>query len=61
MHEVEPTINPMPETRIRGGRQAQCLKAAPVEVLLLLVDKPPDRGLVVMADVQHNLGVILLS
>jgi hypothetical protein len=59
-------VSPMPETRIRGpclmgGRGAQCLKAAPVEVLLLLVDEPPGRDSVVMADIQHNLWVILLS
>jgi hypothetical protein len=54
-------VNPMLEARIRGGRQAQYLKAVPVEVLLLLVDEPPERGSVVMADVQHNIGVILLS
>jgi hypothetical protein len=54
-------VNPMLEARIRGGRRAQCLKAVPVEVSLLLVNKPHDRGSVVMADVQHNIGVILLS
>jgi len=42
-------------------RGAQVLKAAPVEVLLLLVDGPPGRGTVVMADIQHNVWVILLS
>jgi len=56
----------MLETRIRGpclvgARGAQCLKAAPVEALLLLVDGPPGRGSVKMADIQHNVWVILLS
>ena len=59
-------VSPMLETRIRepclvGDREAQCLKPAPVEVLLLLVDGPPGRGSVVMADIQHNVWVILLS
>ena len=59
-------VSPMLETRIRGpclvgDREAQCLKAAPVEVLLLLVDGPPGRCSVVMADIQHNVWVILLS
>ena len=57
-------VSPMLETRIRGpclmgDRGAQRLKAAPVEVLLLLVDGPA-RGSVVMADIQHNVWVILL-
>jgi len=57
-------VSSMLETRIRGprlmgDRGAQCLKAAPVEVLLL-VDGPPGRGSVVMADIQHNVWVILL-
>jgi len=56
----------MLETRIRGpclvgARAAQCLKAAPVEVLLVLVDGPPGRGSVEMADRQHNVWEILLS
>jgi len=59
-------VSPMLETRIRGpclvgDRGAQCLKAAPVEVLLLLVDGPPGSGSVVMADIEHNVWVILLS
>ena len=57
--------SPLLETRIRrpclmGNRGVQCLKAAPVEVLLLLVDGPLGRGSVVMADIQHNVWVILL-
>ena len=44
-----------------GDRGVQCLKSAPVEVLLLLVDGPPGGGGVVMADIQHNVWVILLS
>ena len=60
------SVNPMLATRIRRPclmreRGAQYLKAAPVEVLLFLVDGPPGRGLVVMADIQHNLWVVLLS
>ena len=59
-------VSPMLETRIRGAclvgdRGAECLKAAPVEVLLLFVDGRSGRGLVVMADIQHNVWVILLS
>ncbi len=59
-------VSSMLETRIRGpclvgDRRAQCLKAAPVEVLLLLVDGLPGRCSVVMADIQHNVWVILLS
>ena len=59
-------VSTMLETRIRGpcrmgDRGAQHLKAAPVEVLLLLLDGPPGRGSVVMADRQHNVWVILLS
>ena len=59
-------VNPMLEIGIMGpclvgDREAQCLKAAPVEVLLLLVDGPPGRCSVVMADIQHNVWVILLS
>ena len=42
-------------------RGAQRWKAAPVEVLILLVDGPSGRGSVVMADIQHNVWVILLS
>jgi hypothetical protein len=58
-------LNPILETRITGpchseGRGAHRLKAAPVEVLLLLVDEPSGWGSVVMADIQHNIGVILL-
>jgi len=54
-------VSPMLETKIRGpclvrDGGAQRLKAAPVEVLLLLVDGPPGRGSVVMADIQHNVG-----
>ncbi len=42
-------VSPMLETRIRGScfmgdREAERLKAAPVEVSLLLVDGPPGRG-----------------
>jgi len=48
----------MLETRIRG---AQSLKAAAVEAVLLLVDGPLCRGSVVMADIQYNVWVILLS
>ena len=47
-----------PESRDRGARR---LKAAPVEVLLLLTVGPSVRVSVVMADVQHNVWVILLS
>ena len=52
-------VSPMLEIRIRGpclvgDREAQHLKAAPVEVLLFLVN-------VVMADIQHNVWGILLS
>ena len=59
-------VSPLLETRIRGlclveDRGTQRLKAASVEVLLLLVDGPSGRGSVVMADVQHNVWVILLS
>ena len=59
-------VSPLLETRIRGvclveDRGARRLKTAPVEVLLLLVDRPSGRGSVVMADVQHNVWVILLS
>ena len=59
-------VSPMVETRISrpclvGDRGAQRLKAAPVEVLLLLVDGPPGRASVVVADIQHNVWVILLS
>ena len=58
-------VSPMLENIIRGpclveDREAQCLKPAPVEVLLLLVDGP-GRGSVVMADIQHKVWVILLS
>ena len=58
--------SPMLETRIRGSclmgnRGAQRLKAASAEVLLLLVDGPLGRGSIVMADIQHNVWVILLS
>ena len=58
-------VIPTLETRtwgpcLMGDREAQHLKA-PVEVLLLLVDRPPGRGSVVMADIQHNVWVILLS
>jgi len=59
-------VSPKLETRIRGpclvrDRGVRRLKAAAVEVLLLLVDGPPVRGSVVMADIQHNVWVILLS
>ena len=59
-------VSPMLETRIGGpclmtDREAPCFKAATVEVLLLLVDGPPGRCSVVMADIQHNVWVILLS
>ena len=55
-------VSPMLETRIRGpclmgDRGAQHLKAAPVEVLLLLVEGPPGRDSVVMGDIQHNVWV----
>jgi len=55
----------MLETRIRGpsimgARGVQYLKAAPVEALLLFVDGPGTCS-VVMADIQHNVWVILLS
>ena len=57
-------VSPMLETRIRkpcpvGDRGAQRLKAAPVEILLLLVDGPPVRGSLVMGDIQHDVWVIL--
>ena len=53
-------VSPMLENIIRepclvGDREAQCLKPAPVEVLLLLVDGPPGRGSVARADIQHNV------
>ena len=53
-------VSPMLETKIRGpclvgDRGDQRLKAAPVEVLLLLVDGPNGTGSVVMADIQHNV------
>ena len=44
-----------------GDRGAQRWKVAPVEVSLLLVAGLPGRGSVVMADIQHNVWVILLS
>jgi len=44
-----------------GDRDAEHWKAAPVEVLFLLVAGPPGRSSVVMADIQHNVWVILLS
>ena len=55
----------MLETRSRapclvGDRGAQRLKAAPVAVLLLLVNGPPGRGSVVMGDIRHSVWVILL-
>jgi len=58
--------SPLLETRIRrfclvGDRVAERLKATPLEVLLLLVDGPLGRGSVVIADIQHNVWVILLS
>ena len=58
-------VSPVLETRIRepclvGDREAQCLKPAPVEVLLLLVDGP-GRGSVVMADIQQYVWVIVIS
>jgi len=58
-------VSPMLKTRIRGAclvgdRGAQHLRAAPVEVLLLFVDGPSGRDSVVMADLQHNVWVILL-
>jgi len=52
-HNLEPCLV--------GDRGAQPWKAAPVEVLLLLVAGPPGRGSVIMADIQHNVWVILLS
>jgi len=59
-------VSPMLETRIRGpclmgDRGARCLKAAPVEVLLLLLDGPPGRGSVEMAELQHKVWEIVLS
>ena len=59
-------VSPMLEIGIMGpclvgNREAQRLKAAPAEVLLLLVDGPPGMGSVVMADIQHNVWLILLS
>ena len=59
-------ISPLLETRIMGpcleeDLGAQGLKPAAVEALLLLVDGPLCRGSVVMADIQHNAWVILLS
>jgi len=53
-------------TRIRGpclveDRGAKRLKTDAVEVLLLHVDGPSGRGSVVMADIQHNVWVILLT
>ena len=59
-------VSPMPETKIRGpnivgDRGAQRLQTAPVSVLLFLVDGPPGRASVVVADIQHNVWVILLS
>ena len=59
-------ISPMLETRIREpclmeNRGAQRLQTSPVSVLLLLVDGPPGRGSVVMADIQHNVWAIVLS
>jgi len=58
-------VSHMLETKIRGPclmgyRGGQHLKSVRVEVLLLLVDGP-GRGSVVMADIQHNVWVILLS
>ena len=58
-------VSPLLETRIRGpclveDRGAQRLKAASVEAVLLM-DGPPGRGSVIMADIQHNVWVILLS
>ena len=53
-------VSPMLETRM-GDREAQHLKAAAVEVLFLLVDGPPGRGSVVMADIQRYVWVTLLS
>ena len=54
-------VSPLLETRIRGPclveDRAQRMKAAPVEAVLLLVDGPPGRGSVVMADIQHNVWV----
>jgi len=44
-----------------GNRGDQHLKVASVGVLLLVVDGPPGTGSVVMADIQHNVRVILLS
>jgi len=54
-------VTRMLETKIGGpclvgDRRDQRLKVAPVRVLLLLVDGPPGMGLVVMADIQHNVG-----
>jgi len=59
-------VSPMLETRIRGpclmgDRGAQRLKAAPVEVLLLLLDGPPGRGSVEIAELQHKVWEIVLS
>ena len=59
-------VGPMLEAIIRGpcligDRGVECLQAAPVAVLLLLMNGPPGRGSVVMADVLHNVWVTLLS
>ena len=58
-------VTSMLKTKIGGpcliGNRDQHLKVAPVGVLLLLVDGPPGTGSVVMADIQHNVQVILLS
>ena len=59
-------VSPKLETGIRGpclmgDRGAECLQAAPVAVLLLLMNGPPGRCSVVMTDIQHNECLILLS
>ena len=59
-------VSPMLEAIIRGpclmgDRGAECLQAAPVAVLLLLMNGPPGRCSVAMVDIQHNVWVILLS
>jgi len=70
LHEVEPTVVWMGQPHARNQNQgilphgrlrsSTFLKSVPVEVSLLLVDGP-GRGSVVMADIQHNVWVILLS
>jgi len=44
-------VSPMLETLPRGRQSIAMFESAPAEVLLLLVDGPPGRGSVVMADI----------